>query len=340
MFLFKIWKGDIVINNTRSRKWQITINNPLVHGYPHKQIRENLETITHQYGCMCDEIGAEGTPHTHVYVEAKNPIKYETIKKLFYHGHIEPAKGTAQQNRDYIRKEGKYLDSDKKETNLAETFEEWGEMPVERQKPQNQTDAIYKMIKNGATNAEIIDAFPSAITKIPHIDRARQTYLEAKYREQWRNVEVVYIWGKTGVGKTRKVMDEFGYGNVCKITNYKNPFDNYNGEDVILFDEFRSSLLIRDMLQFIDGYPCQLPARYADRWACFTKVFILSNIPLEKQYPNIQTDEPETWEAFKRRINEVIEMKPQNGKPTEPTLKDLGLDDDFEEIPTDENFTF
>ncbi len=289
---------------------------------------------------MCDEIGAEGTPHTHIYIEAKNPIKYETIKKLFYHGHIEPAKGTAQQNRDYIRKEGKHLDSDKKETNLPETFEEWGEMPVERRKSQNQIEAIYEMIKNGASNAEIIEAFPSAITKLSYIDRARQTFLEAKYQEEWRDIDVVYIWGKTGVGKTRKVMEELGYKNVYKITNYKNPFDNYDMQDVILFDEFRSSLPISDMLQYLDGYPLRLPARYADRQACFTMVFIVSNIPLEKQYQSIQAEEPETWNAFKRRIKEVIEMKSQSDKPSEPTLKDLGLDDDFEEIETYENFTF
>ncbi len=31
------------------------------------------------------------------------------------------------------------------------------------------------------------------------------------------------------------------------------------GQDVIVFEEFRSSLKIQDMLNYLDGYPCELP---------------------------------------------------------------------------------
>ena len=50
-----------------------------------------------------------------------------------------------------------------------------------------------------------------------------------------------------------------------------------------------------------------LPARYYDRVACYNKVYITSNIPLEIQYSDIQISKPETWSAFKRRINYVEE---------------------------------
>ena len=73
------------------------------------------------------------------------------------------------------------------------------------------------------------------------------------------------------------------------------------------FDEFRSSLPIGDMLNYLDGYPLSLPARYANRVACFETVYIISNIDLKEQYPNIQSGEPKTWRAFLRRIHKVIE---------------------------------
>ena len=79
-------------------------------------------------------------------------------------------------------------------------------------------------------------------------------------------------------------MDRYGDGNVYRVTNYKHPFDGYKGEPVILFDEFRSSLPLPDMLNYLDVYPLMLPSRYADRVACYTRVFIVSNIPLEEQY--------------------------------------------------------
>ena len=104
-------------------------------------------------------------------------------------------------------------------------------------------------------------------------------------------------------------MDTYGYSNVYQVTNYEHPFDTYKGQDVIIFEEFRSSLKIDDMLKYLDGYPLMLPCRYADKVACFTKVFIISNIPLKQQYPNIQVDNPETWAAFRRRIHSVEQMK-------------------------------
>ena len=61
---------------------------------------------------------------------------------------------------------------------------------------------------------------------------------------------------------------------------------------------------------YLDIYPLHLPARYNDRVACYTKVYLTSNLPLEKQYRAEQWDRPETWRAFLRRIHNVIEYLP------------------------------
>ena len=158
-----------------------------------------------------------------------------------------------------------------------------------------------------------VSAAPTITKYIPRIDQARQTLLEEKYRKQFRELAVTYIWGRTGVGKTRGVMERYGYENVYRVTNYNHPFDGYSGEPVILFDEFRSSLPITDMLKYLDGYPVSLPARYGDRVACFTEVYVVSNIPMGKQYPHIQVEEPETWAAFLRRFQRVYELQAADG---------------------------
>ena len=59
------------------------------------------------------------------------------------------------------------------------------------------------------------------------------------------------------------------------------------------------------MLKYLDGYPVEFPARYANRHACFTKVYIATNIDLRNQYPNIQQEQPITWQGFLRRIHHV-----------------------------------
>ena len=291
------------------RKYQLTINNPMEHGFSHETIKSNIQALSGcLYWCMCDEEGA--TPHTHVYMAFSNAKEFTSVQRRFYGAHIEAAKGTHRENRDYIRKEGKWRDSDKSETNKPETFEESGELPEESDRRVRQTEKIMSMLHDGATDAEILRECPGAMLHLPRIEQARQTLLEEKYRKEFRKLTVEYIWGETGVGKTRKVMEKYGYENVCRVTNYAHPFDGYNGQDVIVFDEFRSSLPLPDMLCYLDGYPLMLPCRYADRVACYTKVYIISNIPLEKQYPNVQFEEPASFEAFKRRITSVCRMLP------------------------------
>lgn len=300
-----------------SRKYQVTFNNPEEHGFSHDVIKTTLETFKGVlYWCMGDEIASTGTYHTHLYVVFRNAVEFSNIHKRFLGAHIEACKGSHQENRDYVRKEGKYLDDPKHDTSVPGTFEESGELPPDPDKRQKQSEAIMEMVLAGASTGEILRAYPSALNHQKSIDAARQEFRAEQFRNVFRPLQVEYIWGKTGVGKTRYVMEKHGMENVYRVTNYKNPFDSYNGEEVILFDEFRSSLDIADMLKYLDGYPVKLPARYGDREACFTIVYVISNIPFESQYPDVQRNEPETWEAFKRRFNGgVYEMLGKDDMP-------------------------
>lgn len=285
------------------------------HGFTHEVIKTTLSGFVGlQYWCMCDEIGEQGTPHTHLYLYSPNAILFSTLQQRFMGAHIEMAKGSHIDNRNYIRKEGRWLTDSKHETNLPETFEESGSLPAERGKRETISSEILELIQSGATNAEILLQYPSAMNRLQHIEATRQALLEERFRNQWRDLDVTYLWGKTGVGKTRSVMEQYGYANVYHVTNYEHPFDDYKGQDVILFDEFRSSLPIADMLKYLDGYPLMLPCRYSNKAACFTKVFLASNIPLSAQYPNVQIAEPETYRAFCRRINQGdFEIQPDSG---------------------------
>jgi hypothetical protein len=311
-----------------SRKYQLTINNPVDRGFKHDAIKNILNMYSGvDYWCLCDEIGNEGTPHTHVYTVFANAVMFTTLQKKFYGAHIEPANGSNQQNRDYIRKEGKWLANEKHETNLIDTFDESGQLPPDREASQKETAAIYEMIKNGASNFEILEAYPNAMNKLDKIDRARQTIRAEHHRKQRRELDVTYIWGDTGVGKTRSVMDKYGDENIYRVTNYDHPFDGYDGEDVILFDEFRSSIPFSDMLNYVDIYSARLSCRYNDKQALYTKVFIISNIPLEQQYPNIQREQPKSWAAFLRRIKTNSHMLPHDNKGLTAWIEDPEYED-------------
>lgn len=209
------------MSDSRSRKWQLTINNPVDKGYTHESIKGILEKLKSLvYWCMCDEIGMNETYHTHVFVACSNAIRFSTLKNKFDGAHFEMANGTSQQNRDYVRKEGKWAKDKKAETNLSDTFEEYGEMPVERQGQRNDINDLYDMIKIGCTNYEILESNPSFMLNIDKVERARQIMREEKYRRVFRNLTVMYVFGATGCGKTRSIMEEYGYENVYRVTDY------------------------------------------------------------------------------------------------------------------------
>lgn len=301
------------MSTDRCRKWQITINNPLAHGYTHEKIKEIVFSNAFEYVCFCDEVGKESTPHTHIYIYFSNAVTFDVIKKRFPEAHIEIARGSSQQNRDYIRKEGIYADSEKKETNIIDSFEEYGDLPLDKsERGLKQSDEILQMIKAGCSNTEILDRFPSCYKSVNHIEQTRQSYLAEKFSSVRREIQVTYIYGKTRTGKTRYVMDRYGYEKVYKVNDYRNPFDRYDSQDVILFDEFRDSIQLTDMLQFLDCYPLQLPARYGNKTACFTKVYIISNHCLNEQFATIQKTHPDDWNAFISRIHKIYRFERNN----------------------------
>ncbi len=297
-------------NDIQSRKWLLTINNPFDNNFEHDVIKVILKGLpTLLFWCMCDEIGEKGTYHTHVYIALENGMMFSRIKKLFPTAHIDNAKGTSAQNKDYIRKEGKWEKDKKKETNLLDTYEEYGELPIEQQGKRNDLDNLYDMIKQGMSNFEIMENNPAYMLQIDKIERSRQIIKEEKYKNEFRKMDVRYIYGQSGVGKTRGVMELHGYVNIYRVTDYQHPFDNYKGQEYIIFEEFRSSLRIQDMLNYLDGYPLELPSRYINKIACFNKVYIITNLSLEEQYKEVQEKHMDTWKAFLRRINRVIHMK-------------------------------
>lgn len=301
------------MNNSQSRKWTLTVNNPQSIGLTHEAIEDKLRLFSPRYYCLADEIATTGTPHTHIFILADSPIRFSTLKGRFPIAHIEKALGSAQENRAYIRKEGKWANSDKAETSLPETFLEYGEMPTPKVEKAPVMAEVIEAIKDGKTTAEIVEDNPALAFRVHDIDSLRQTLLADRYMRENRNVEVTYIYGATGAGKTRGIFAKHSPMDVCRVTNYGSKrginFDGYSAQDVLVFEEFASQIPIEDMLSFLDIYPVYLPARYSDRVACFTTVYITSNLPLGQQYVMEQIERPETWKAFLRRISKVVEYR-------------------------------
>lgn len=251
--------------DTQARKYLLTINNPLDKGYSQEKIRQilahNFKSLI--YYCMSEEIGGKDkTHHIHLFTMFSSPVRFSQITKYLPGAHVEMSRGTAINNKEYVFKEGKWKDTEKGGTNLRDTHYEWGEIPEERQGTRTDLAQLYELIESGASDYEIISQNTDHILNLERIGKVREMIKYEANRKIFRNLFVTYISGKTAIGKTRYALEKYGYENVYQVTDYKHPFDSYKGEDVILFDEFRSSLPITQMLVYLDGYPTTLPCRY------------------------------------------------------------------------------
>lgn len=148
--------------------------------------------------------------------------------------------------------------------------------------------------------------------RVQQIEALRETIRTDQYGGVFRpNLEVTYLYGASGTGKTRSIFAKHDPRDICRIISYPLTgirFDPYHGQKILVFEEFASQVPISDMLNYLDIYPIMLPARYSDRAACYEKVYITSNIPLWSLYKKVQEDFPDRWEAFCRRIHNIVEF--------------------------------
>lgn len=296
------------------RKYLVTIQNPNEKGFTRDVIKDILASMNVSYYCISDEIApTTGTPHTHIFMYRKGAIRESTIRRKFPAVHYDYCIGTCAQNRDYVAKQGKWSDDKKGDSIVPGSFEENGDLPDERQEKAPEMSDIISDVMSGKTTAEIIKDNPKLLFRTNAIDTLRETLTADEFLMMERDITVTYCFGPTGAGKTRSIYDAHDIRDICRITNYGTSnngvrFDGYHNHSVLVFEEFMSQIPITDMLCYLDRYPISLPARYSDRIACYKKIYITSNVSLNKQYMYEQQFKPEVWRAFLRRITNVVEF--------------------------------
>lgn len=247
-----------------------------------------------------------GYRHWQVYVEHSSPIKFQTLRNRFPKGHFEPRRGSKRQAYEYVTKDDSRVigeDACRIETGTIDLKEQQGK----------RTDlSVYHeaIMEDGLSAQEVLRVYPSAYRYSSSLEALQNARDQEKFSTQMRDVNVTYLSGPPGVGKTRYVYDNFDAADVYRISDYEHPFDNYAGQGVLVLDEFDSQIGFDLMMNVLDRYPLELPARYRNKWAAYTKVLIISNLPLGDQYSEVYWQQRTRWQALRRRIHHVQEMLP------------------------------
>lgn len=252
----------------------------------------------------------ESNIHAHIIIQNKEPIRFTTLKKLIPYGDIEKQRGTNEQVYLYILHQdetSKEIEKDVYDNTCIKTNIENIDNWLKIAKGQRTDLVKFKdEIFAGATKRELIDKYPSQIACFDKFfETCRYMSLQDKFSKSFRDLQVVYIYGGAGLGKTSYVYNNENVEDIYSVDDYSHPFDEYEGEDVILLDEYRSQFDISYLLKLLDRYPMKLRCRYQNKIACFTKVYIVSNISLDEQYTTLDLL---TRQALQRRIHKVIKF--------------------------------
>lgn len=298
--------------NSASRSWFAVFNNPNEHGYngsPEEIIeqlkQEWLDGSPTRTGAWLYCVSADGLNHVHMVLEDVKPMKWGAVKKSYALGmHFEPTRGTKKEAQDYIKKVGKY--EEKGETILCDTYH--GEIKG-NQGRRNDLHHLYDMISEGFSNAEILMENPDYIKQLTKLDLVRNTILSEQFKNKRRDMHVEFWYGPPGTGKSSGVRDLYGDDKIYVVTDYRHPFDSYSGQDVLFFDDFDPDRIrINDLLKWLDIYPLELPCRFNNKTACYTKVYFSSNKSLDEIYRWQRINEPMIYEALLRRIHCIKEF--------------------------------
>jgi len=271
---------------TRCRRWVVTAwSNP-----------DGYSCLAPRYSCIGEEICPETkTVHWQGYLEFEKAMTLSAIKAKIkgVTEHIPgsqvkpswwaPARGTAEQNLVYCSKDGK--------------VEVKGVVVAKGQR--SDLNEIHDKFVAGEKLEEVREQHFRSFMQFP---RALKEYAESKApRRNWIT-EIFFIYGATGLGKSR--MAAWMGGTFCRFDR-GGFLHGYAGEEIVVFDEFSPLLCDREyFLQMTDRYPMVMNVKGGSvNWVPRKIIFTSNNDPRD-WYSSFGGQD----QAIARRITHCIHL--------------------------------
>ena len=257
--------------------WCFTLNN-----YSDEEYNK-LVNFNCNYLIVGKEVGGSGTPHLQGYMEFKTNQRLTALKKINEKIHWEQRKGTPEEASDYCKKD--------------KDFYEIGELSKGRGS-RSDIVAVREVVENGGGMKEVMEETNS-------YQAVRFAEKLLTYKEKKRNweMEVIWLWGKTGCGKTKKAFEE----TTNPWVSGKNLkwWEGYDAHEDVIIDDFRADFCTyHEFLRILDRYPYTVEIKGGSRQLLAKRIYITSCYPPNKAYKTV-----EDKGQLLRRITKIIEMR-------------------------------
>lgn len=273
------------MTQTKNRGYVFTLNN-----YTDEDCIR-LETLTARYIIFgFEEAPTTGTPHLQGFVYYKNAVTFNRAKAdIGAQAHIEVSRGTPTEASEYCKKSNK--------------FTEIGDLPVKGKRTDLEeftkrirTDPDFDNVCDKAEGGIQLKYFGNARDYHKHCHRTRQVRFDS-------DRVVIWIWGSTGTGKTRKALEISQPGTSCMVEHFP-WFDPYSGEDTIILDDLRpDSLKPEQLLRVLDKYVRHVPIKGGFVEFKPKRVIVTSIYPPTQEFMR-----NEDLNQLKRRITQEINL--------------------------------
>lgn len=248
-----------------------------------------------QYGiATLEKAPTTGHKHIHFYVQFSR--KCELAASKLEGAHLEICKGSAQSNIEYIKK--------------TKQPEKAGEIIFEEGEPKFKGGMTIKEVKemNPKDREQLPLAYYNIVNKVN-----QEEAKDIKVDEFHKEVKVIYIWGPSGIGKTKKAIElikQAGY-STFNLVKYDGSF--WHGvkeqEGAALYDDFRDShMKPSEFVNFVDYNIQIMNTKGSSIKNKYTFILITSIQDPWGIYANVSEEPRKQW---LRRLTEIIEMSEQ-----------------------------
>jgi len=258
----------------RSRRFCFTWNN-----YPldaEEQLRGFFNRKHGVYLVFGREVGESGTPHLQGYLHLKDATTFRALKSQLPLVHLERARGTGAQNREYCTKDADFV--------------EIGTLPQEKGKAGKEAwSLILRKAEEGDwtwIKTEYPKVWVNTFQKIMSLRKPQLNVIDGDIKNEW-------WYGATGTGKSKLAWEK--YGAICYQKMLNKWWDGYADEDVVIIEEWspKNEVTASALKIWADRYPfsAQIKGGVLQKIRP-KKIIVISNYRLEDCFPDSRDREP------------------------------------------------